>query len=215
MGYLISIEGPDGSGKSTVISAIERFFAGRGVTVLMSREPGGVGISEQIRSLLLSFDYSEMDARTEALLFAAARRQHYVEKLVPALEQGRVVVLDRFIDSSIAYQGYGRKIGAREVEMINDFAVQGYRPDLTILLDVDADVALNRISADSEREINKLDREPKEFHERVRNGYLKIAAAPENRERIRVVDASADLADVVEQVEEVLRIFVASHARMG
>lgn len=186
----------------------------------MSREPGGVKISEEIRKLLLppaenENKYGKMDARTEALLFAAARRQHYVEKIVPALEQGRVVVLDRFIDSSIAYQGYGRGIGAELVEQINDFAIEGYRPDLTILLDVDADVALGRVRSDASREVNKLDAEPSDFYKRVRDGYLAIANSPGNRGRFRVVDASAKLEEVVCQVEEILRIFVAAHVRFA
>lgn len=199
-GYLITIEGADGTGKSTVIEAVRNYFEKRGIEILTSREPGGVRISEAIRDLLLTSAYTEMDARTEALLFAAARRQHFVEKILPALHENRVIVLDRFLDSSIAYQGYAREIGAEEVENINDFALQGYRPDLTLLLDMDVDEALGRIAANPNREVNKLDREKREFHLKVREGYLRIAASPANRTRIRPVDASRTPEEVARQV---------------
>lgn len=204
MGYLITIEGSDGTGKSTVIAAIRRYFEERGIEILTSREPGGVPISEAIRNILLTGTFIEMDARTEALLFAAARRQHYVEKILPAMKQGRVMVLDRFLDSSIAYQGYARGVGVKNVEMINDFALEGYRPDLTILLDMDVDQALERIEKNPNREVNKLDLEKREFHLKVREGYLKIADSPSNCNRIRIVDASGTPEEVVLQVVRIL-----------
>lgn len=203
-GYLITIEGADGTGKSTVIDAIRKYFENRGIEILTSREPGGVRISEAIRDLLLTSSYAEMDSRTEALLFAAARRQHFVEKILPALHENRVMVLDRFLDSSIAYQGYARGIGAENVEKINDFALEGYRPDLTLLLDMDVDAALDRIAKNPNREVNKLDREKREFHLKVREGYLKIAVSPGNRDRICLVDASKSPAEVARQVFRIL-----------
>lgn len=190
------------------MEAIREFFACRGIDIVTSREPGGVPIAEEIRRLLLSSGYGEMDARTEALLFAAARRQHYVEKILPLLNDGRVVVLDRFLDSSVAYQGYARGIGASLIEDINDFALEGMRPDLTVLLDMDVDSALARIWRHSEREVNKLDLEKREFHQRVREGYLQIAAAEKNRGRIRVVDASRSPEQVAEDVMRVLESFL-------
>lgn len=208
MRCLITIEGADGTGKTTVMEAIREFFACRGIDIVTSREPGGVPIAEEIRRLLLSSGYGEMDARTEALLFAAARRQHYVEKILPLLNDGRVVVLDRFLDSSVAYQGYARGIGASLIEDINDFALEGMRPDLTVLLDMDVDSALARIWRHSEREVNKLDLEKREFHQRVREGYLQIAAAEKNRGRIRVVDASRSPEQVAEDVMRVLESFL-------
>lgn len=190
------------------MEAIREFFACRGIDIVTSREPGGVPIAEEIRRLLLSSGYGEMDVRTEALLFAAARRQHYVEKILPLLNDGRVVVLDRFLDSSVAYQGYARGIGASLIEDINDFALEGMRPDLTVLLDMDVDSALARIWRHSEREVNKLDLEKREFHQRVREGYLQIAAAEKNRGRIRVVDASRSPEQVAEDVMRVLESFL-------
>ncbi|MDO4753424.1 MAG: dTMP kinase [Bacillota bacterium] len=204
MGYLITIEGADGTGKSTVMAAIREYFADRGVEIVASREPGGVPISEEIRSILLRNEFTEMDARTEALLFAAARRQHFVEKMLPVLNDNRVMVLDRFLDSSIAYQGFARGIGAAEIEKINDFALEGFRPDLTILLDMDVDQALARIARNPEREVNKLDLEKRDFHLKVREGYLKIASMPSNFSRIRIVDASLSPDAVAAQVVKIL-----------
>lgn len=204
MGYFISIEGADGTGKSTVMNAIRDFFSDRGVQVVLSREPGGVPISEAIREILLSSAYPEMDARTEALLFAAARRQHYVEKLLPLLDTGRIVVLDRFIDSSIVYQGYARGIGPDAVEEINDFALNGFRPDLTLLLDMDVDAAFERIAKNPSREVNKLDLEARDFHRRVREGYLALSDSPRNRDRIRKVDASKSPDEVAASVRAIL-----------
>lgn len=204
MGYLITIEGADGTGKSSVISAIKTYFEEKGIDILTSREPGGVRISEAIRNLLLTSAYPEMDARTEALLFAAARRQHFVEKILPAMEADRIMVLDRFLDSSIAYQGYARGIGADRVQEINDFALEGYRPDLTILLDMDIDSALERISRNPLREVNKLDREKREFYIKVREGFLSIARSLDNRERVYTVDASKAPEEVAESVIRIL-----------
>lgn len=203
-GYLITIEGADGTGKSTVIGAIEKYFSERGICAVVSREPGGVRISEAIRNVLLTKDFSEMDERTEALLFAAARRQHFVEKILPAMRAGKVMILDRFLDSSLAYQGYARGIGVEEVEKLNDFALQGFRPDLTFLLDMDVDNALSRIAKSPDREVNKLDLEKREFHLKVREGYLSIVSSSTDRERYCVINADDTPEGVVSQVLRVL-----------
>ncbi|MDO4799886.1 MAG: dTMP kinase [Bacillota bacterium] len=187
-GYCISLEGGEGSGKSTVIRAIASHLEARGFKVLITREPGGVRIAERIREILLDREHTEMDARTEALLFAAARRQHFVEKILPGLERGAVVILDRFLDSSLVYQGFARGIGIEEVERINDFAILGFRPDLTLLLDVTPEVGMARISSNPEREVNKLDLEQVAFHRKVREGYHALLG----RDGDRIVRIDAD-----------------------
>ena len=128
-GYWISFEGGEGSGKTTLIELLREALLKQGQDVLVTREPGGVRIAEQIREIILGLDNIEMDAITEALLFAASRRQHLVEKVLPALDQGKVVLMDRYVDSSIAYQGYARGLGMDEIRQLNDFAIQGALPD--------------------------------------------------------------------------------------
>ena len=134
--FVISIEGGEGAGKSTIIEKIADFFSEKHLDFIITREPGGVRISEKIREIILEKTFTEMDTRTEALLFAAARRQHLVEKVLPALELGKIVIFDRFVDSSLVYQGYVRGIGVEEVYDINQFAIEGFLPDLTLYLDV-------------------------------------------------------------------------------
>lgn len=203
-GLLISIEGTDGTGKTSVIEAVSDYFKARGSKVMTSREPGGVRISEEIRRILLSKEFGEMDPRTEALLFAAARRQHLVEKVAPSLEAGDVVILDRYVDSSLAYQGHARGIGITEVKELNAFAIEGLWPDLTLLLDMDTEAALARISKNKDREVNKLDLESKNFHRLVREGYLKLAGMPENKDRIKIIDASKTPEEVRRAATEAL-----------
>ena len=171
---VISIEGGEGAGKSTVLKGISDYFEKQNLDFLVTREPGGVRISELIRHIILEKTYTEMDARTEALLLAAARRQHLVEKVLPALEAGKIVIFDRFVDSSLVYQGYVRGIGIEAVYEINHFAIEGFLPDLTLYFDVDPKIGLERIESNPDREINKLDLEGMAFHEKVREGYLKI-----------------------------------------
>ncbi len=202
MSFIISIEGSDGSGKTTVIKAIQAYFENRKTSVIVSREPGGVRIAESIRELLLSSKYQEMDARTEALLFAAARRQHFVEKIEPLIGTDNILILDRFLDSSLSYQGCARKIGVDDVLSINEFALQGFRPDLTILLDLEVEIGLKRISSNPNREVNKLDNETLAFHKAVRDGYLTLAK--KFPERIEVVDASMSEEEVVSQVVKII-----------
>ena len=147
MSYFITIEGPEGSGKTTVIKAIADQLIAR-FDVVCTIEPGGIKISEDIRKILLD-EANVMDYRTEALLFAASRRQHLVEKVLPALQKGEIVICDRFIDSSLAYQGYARRIGMDEIRSINEFAIEGKYPDLTLYLKVSAEIGLNRIKDNS------------------------------------------------------------------
>lgn len=192
---VISIEGGEGAGKSTIIQEIAQYFINQNIPYIITREPGGVRISERIREIILNKEFSEMDSRTEALLFAAARRQHLVEKVLPAVEEGKVVIFDRFVDSSLVYQGYVRNIGIEEVYEINQFAIEGFIPDLTLYIDVDPVVGLERINKNPDREINKLDLEGLEFHTKVREGYHLIMKT--YHQRIVMIDGNQSLADVV------------------
>ena len=195
------MNGTDGSGKTSVLNAIEAKLKTAKVDYLRTREPGGNRISEQIRNVILDERSTEMDARTEALLYAAARRQHLVETVLPALEAGKVVLCDRFVDSSLAYQGAGRGIGVAEVKQMNQFATAGLEPDLTIYLALEPRLGLERIKQNRQDEVNRLDKEALSFYETVYRAYQKLAT---ENERIVTIDASQKLADVIAEVELVL-----------
>ncbi|MCM3006887.1 dTMP kinase [Priestia koreensis] len=171
-GKFITFEGPEGAGKTTIMEMVYNYYKQKEVQILSTREPGGIHIAEEIRKVILNPDHTTMDGRTEALLYAAARRQHLVEKVVPALENGTTVFCDRFIDSSLAYQGFARELGIEEVFQINQFAIGHTMPDLTIYFDLDPEVGLQRINETKGREINRLDLEKVDFHRKVREGYL-------------------------------------------
>ncbi|MBB3870462.1 dTMP kinase [Geobacillus sp. NFOSA3] len=193
-GRFFSFEGPDGAGKTTMITKLESFLREKGFDVLSTREPGGVRIAEEIRSIILNPKHTEMDGRTEALLYAAARRQHLLEKIIPAIKAGKIVLCDRFVDSSLAYQGFARGLGIDEILQINQFAIDGYFPSLTIYFDIDPKIGLERIQKNKQREINRLDMESLSFHYKVREGYLKIAER--FSDRIIVIDASKPVDEV-------------------
>ncbi|PPA86681.1 dTMP kinase [Brevibacillus laterosporus] len=202
-GMFISLEGGDGAGKSTAIALLEKRVTEQGLAVLVTREPGGVDIAEQIREVILNRENIKMDGRTEALLYAAARRQHLVEKVIPALEQGKIVLCDRFIDSSLAYQGVARGLPTDEIFAINQFAIQDRMPDLTFYLDVSPEVGLARIEANSNREKNRLDLEKVSFHTRVREGYeLLITKFPE---RIVRINADQPIEQVVDEMLTIMQ----------
>jgi dTMP kinase len=201
-GLFITIEGGEGAGKSSAIQHIVDRLTEKGHTVMTTREPGGIPISEQIRGVILDRGNTSMDGRTEALLYAAARRQHLVEKVIPALQEGNVVVCDRFVDSSLAYQGHARGLGVEEVLRINEFATQGWMPELTLWLDVSPEVGLSRIQADAGREVNRLDVEAIDFHQRVRQGYELVRDM--FPERIRRIDADQTLEQVLGDITEQL-----------
>ncbi|WP_127588659.1 dTMP kinase [Paenibacillus koleovorans] len=201
-GYFISVEGGEGAGKTSAIAMMVEHLERKGFGVLSTREPGGIPIAEQIRQVILDRANTEMDGRTEALLYAAARRQHLTQKVLPALRAGKAVVCDRFVDSSLAYQGFARGLGIDEVWSINDFAVEGHMPDLTIWLDVSPEVGLSRIHADAGREINRLDLEKQEFHNQVREGYLQLQERFPTR--IVSIDANRDIASIHEEIRQVL-----------
>ncbi|PHV55552.1 dTMP kinase [Streptococcus macedonicus] len=195
-GIIISFEGPDGAGKTTVLEQVLPVLQEKGYDIVTTREPGGVEIAERIRDVILDVNHVAMDSKAELLLYMAARRQHYVEKVLPALEVGKVVLIDRFIDSSIAYQGAGRGLDKDIITRLNDFATDGRKPDLTLYFDVESEIGLARIAKNAEREVNRLDLEKLDMHKRVREGYLVLT---EQEKRIVTIDASRELADAVSE----------------
>ena len=202
-GYFITFEGPDGSGKTTVTNKLCEILKEKGFDVVHTREPGGIEIAEEIRSIILDPKNTKMDAKTEALLYAASRRQHLVERVLPSLAEGKIVICERFLDSSLAYQGYGRQLGFDEVLGINLFATDNVYPDLTIYLDVDEEVGLSRLSDRNYKD--RLDQESLEFHHRVTEGYHEVLKR--FKERIRIVDASKCFDEVVNDcLNEVLKL---------
>jgi dTMP kinase len=192
----ITFEGPEGAGKTTIINMVTEEFLRLDLNFISTREPGGIRIAESIRNIILNPENTEMDKRTEALLYAAARRQHLAEKVLPALEEGKIVLCDRFIDSSLAYQGVGRGIGIDEIYKINEFAINGLMPQLTIYFDLDPQVGLQRVHQADEREINRLDLEELDFHLKVQSGYSEIIKREPNR--FKVIDASKSIEEVYE-----------------
>ena len=194
MGLFITIEGPEGSGKTTVAKKVVEKLENEGYKVLYTREPGGVGIAEKIRDIILDVNNTNLDPRSEALLYAASRRQHLIEKVVPALKQDYIVICDRFVDSSLAYQGHARGIGIDEIYDINLFAIDTMFPDMTILLNIDPEVGLARIMANRQDEVNRLDLEGMNFHKLVHEGYEIIKE--KYSERFTLVDGN-DTPEVV------------------
>lgn len=202
MSAFITFEGPEGSGKTTVLQRVSEKLA-QDYQLIATREPGGVPTGEEIRKVVL--EGANMDIRTEAMLFAASRREHLVEKVVPALNDNKIVLCDRYIDSSLAYQGYARGIGIEEVKQLNDFAINGLYPDLTIYLDITAEVGRDRILK-NQRDQNRLDKEDIAFHEKVIVGYRQIIQ--ETPQRFAVVDATRNIDDVVNETYEIILNFL-------
>lgn len=187
-GKFITFEGNDGCGKTTISTRVYEALKQEGYDVIYTREPGGIRIAEKIRSIILDPEHTEMDGRCEALLYAAARRQHLVEKVVPALKAGKIVLCDRFVDSSLAYQGVARNLGIEEVFKINEFAIDSHMPDATIFLKVSLEVGLSRISGRGEKD--RLDQESENFHVLVAKGYEEVLKR--SPDRIHVIDAEPD-----------------------
>lgn len=194
-GWFITFEGPDGSGKTTVSTQVVQRLRQDGYAAVYTREPGGIEIAEQIRQVILDPANTAMDVRTEALLYAASRRQHWVEKIEPALREGKIVLCDRFVDSSLAYQGVGRGIGIQQVLAINEFAIEGHFPDKTLFLDVTAELGLSRIRQRQNKD--RLDQEKLDFHQRVCEGYRQVYAL--FAERMIRIDASRDVEEVIDE----------------
>lgn len=191
-GLFISIEGTDGSGKTTQIKLLEKYFKDNGFYVVCTREPGGNAISEKIRELIIDKENTEMTAVTEALLYAAARAQHVSRDIKPVLNDGGIVITDRFLDSSIVYQGYARGLGIRTVREINKYAVEGLEPDMTFFLRLKPSDSLARKR--EQKELDRMESEGDKFHQAVYDGYMRLCRT--NRKRIKVIDAMNSAEDI-------------------
>lgn len=196
----ITFEGPDGSGKSTIIQKVYDYLIENNYDVIKTREPGGSPIAEKIRNLILDTENTEMGYRTEALLYAASRAQHVEETILPALNENKIVLCDRFLISSLAYQGVGRDLGIENVRKINEFAINGVFPDFVLFFDVDPITTLKRKS--SLDTADRLEKEGNNFHERVYNGYKEILNSEKN---IEIIDATQSVEDVFSQCIKVLK----------
>lgn len=202
-GLFITFEGGEGSGKTTIAKLIKDYLEKEGYQVTLTREPGGVDIAEKIRDVIVDVNNTSMDKKTEALLYAASRRQHLVEKVLPVLEQDGIVICDRFIDSSLVYQGIARGIGIDEVYEMNMFATENILPKRTIFFDIKPEQGLQRVYSNKDREVNRLDLESLDFHQKVYDGYLTICE--KYTDRIVKIDASLDFDSVFKQVLEKIK----------
>jgi dTMP kinase len=199
-GTLITIEGGEGGGKSTQIGRLHDYLIEQGHAVIVTREPGGTPIAERIRDLLLDPDNDDLVSMAELLLYEAARAQHVGELILPALHSGTIVLCDRFYDSTVAYQGAGRHIAPTDVETLNNLATCGLEPDITILFDLPPKEGLKRAKGDTVGD--RIEKEAIEFHERVREGYLKLAE--ENPERIHTIDALKSIDEVSQDIRGII-----------
>lgn len=195
-GCFISFEGMDGSGKSTQIRKLKSYLEKRGYDVILTREPGGTSIGEKLREIILDPENKEMKPMTEAFLYAASRSQHVEEVIKPALEAGKIVICDRFADSSIAYQGYGRGLD-EEVKMINEYAVCGCIPDCTFLMRIDLETGNCRIGS---RKRDRIELEEESFHKNVYRGYEALGKS--FPERITVIDATGTIEEIFDKITE-------------
>jgi dTMP kinase len=202
-GIFITFEGIEGSGKSTQAEALKRFLEDHGLEVVLTREPGGSPIGEQIRNILLDPDNHGMVPLTELLLYEASRCQHVEAVIKPALERGRTVICDRFFDASTAYQGYARGLSVKMVGELNLVATGGRKPDLTIVLNLPVDVGLKRLG----KNLDRIEREAVEFHEGVRQGYLRIAEG--EPDRVKVVNAAGTIDDTFAEVKKIIETLIA------
>jgi dTMP kinase len=198
----ITFEGIEGCGKSTQVDLLRQYLTGLGHKVLVTREPGGCFIGEKIRDILLDPENRGMTALTELLLYEASRAQHVADVIEPALEAGETVISDRFYDASTAYQGHARGLGADKVERLNLIATEGLRPDLTIVLDLEASEGLRRLGQD----LDRIESEAVDFHEKVRNGYIEIANS--HPERVRVVDSSGAIEATAAEINRIVDEFL-------
>lgn len=203
-GIFISMEGPDGAGKTTQIELLKTYLENKGYEILITREPGGTKISEAIRSIILDRANVEMDYMTEALLYASARAQLVAEVIKPAVAAGKAVISDRFVDSSAVYQGMARGLGVENIYKINEFAIRDMMPQLTIHLDLPASVGIMRKK--NQAELDRMELEKAEFHERVAEGYRQLAKM--SPERIYTIDATLPVEEIhkliLSKLEEIL-----------
>ena len=203
-GIFISFEGIEGSGKTIQARLLDEFLRKKGYTVVLTEEPGGTQIGLKIRELLLSVEHQEMTSVTELMLYNASRAQLIKEVILPSIKKGAIVITDRFNDSTVAYQGYGRGIDLNLIDSIDRIVTAGLKPDITILLDLNVEVGLKR-----NRGIHKADRlelEDKAFHKKVRNGYLEIAG--KEPERIKLIDASKSIEEIHGEIVSIVMNFI-------
>lgn len=198
MGYFITFEGGEGTGKTTIITYLSKYLKDKGYDVISTREPGGIEIAEQIRRIILDVKNTKMDYRTEALLYAASRTQHLAEKVIPALNENKIVLCDRYLDSSLVYQGIARNLGIENVLKVNMFALE-YMPNLTFFIDVKPEICFKRIK-DNNREMDRLDLENMDFHNMVYEGYKKVAKM--YPERIVSIDGDRIVEEIIEDIKK-------------
>ena len=203
----ITFEGGDGSGKTTQLKALESYLAARGKSCLSTREPGGTSLGEHIRQVLLEVGQQPITSATELFLYLADRAQHIHEVIIPALDQGKIVLCDRHTDSTLAYQGYGRGIDLGLLRSLNDIASQGIKPDLTLLFDCPVEIGLSRTAqrqsqTASGRNEDRFEREKIEFHERVRAGFLELARVESHR--FRIIDAARSTEEVGQEIKNII-----------
>lgn len=196
-GLFVTFEGADGCGKTTQMKLLKEYLLCKGIDVVLTREPGGRGLGEKVREILLNYDGAVSD-RCESFLFLADRAQNIDIIVNPAVESGKIVLCDRHIDSTVAYQGYGRGLDLERIKMLNSIATNNRKPDLTFVFDIDVETSMQRVGKEKDR----MESEGKEFHNRVRNGYLKLAEEEPNR--IKVLDAAKSIDEIHEEVVNIL-----------
>ncbi len=203
-GLFITMEGPDGSGKSTQIALLKEYLEGEGYEVLITREPGGTVISEAIREIILNKEYTEMSSVTEMLLYASARAQLIAELVGPAIDNGKAVISDRFVDSSLVYQGMARGLGVDTVYEVNKLAIGKYMPDVTFLLDLPAEVGISRKK--DQKELDRMELESLDFHRKVAEGYRQMAE--KFPERIKTIDATLPIDEICGMIKEYISVLM-------
>lgn len=211
-GLFIAFEGGDGAGKSTQAALLSQVLSDAGRTVVRTREPGGTPVGEKLRSLVLEHGQGDIDARTEALIFAAARAAHASQVIAPALARGEIVISDRYADSSIAYQGMGRGLGTNTITALNDWATDGLWPDLTVLLDVAPAEGRTRRTAGAAQE-DRMESEPDGFHGAIRAAFLELAAA--NPTRYLVLPAQGDITELAQAIAQRVQELLEQHTDSG
>ena len=198
MGYFITFEGGEGTGKTTIITYLNEYLTKKGYNVISTREPGGIEIAEQIRNIILDIKNTKMDYRTEALLYAASRTQHLAEKIIPALKENKIVLCDRYLDSSLVYQGIARGLGIENVLKVNMFATE-YMPNITFFIDVKPEICFKRLK-DNNREMDRLDLEKMDFHNMVYEGYKTVAKM--YPDRIISINGDRTIEEIIEDIKK-------------
>lgn len=200
-GLFITFEGADGCGKTTQLNLLKDYLENKGYEVVITREPGAKGLGEKIREILLNYD-GEVSNRCESFLFLADRAQNIDIIVNPAIEQGKIVLCDRHTDSTVAYQGYGRGLDIKQINMLNNIATNNKKPDLTLVFDVDIETSMKRVGSQQDR----MEKSGKEFFNRVRNGYLELAK--QEPERIKVIDTTKSIDEVQKDVVEIINKYI-------